>query len=192
MYNISQISNIINLSVDETINLINLKFPNLIANGKRTLLTIEQVQELKTSTPMQNTTGVEVSTDDEMILKIKDVMSWLNSKTKDIENKLNIANEKILIDKPKVELYDDLMNINDLHEMKEVSDILKIGRNTLFAILREKKILNDENLPYSQYKEMKLFEVKIKPIPGINKNKSVTLATPKGIEYIKKLITKIK
>ena len=66
--------------------------------------------------------------------------------------------------KPKVEMYDELMNSNSLMNFKQVADTLGYGRNTLMKILREEKILSEsnhnKNHPYSQYVKANLFKVK--------------------------------
>jgi len=166
-------------------------FPNEIKNGIETRLNEMQVTAIKLTMEKNYSLDNVVdlpNSDLEMLLLQKKLDKWKDEKIEKLQIEIKQANDRILIDKPKVELYDDFIDIKDLHGMKEVSDILKIGRNTLFAILRERKVLNKENLPYSQYKEMGLFEVKIKPIPGLDKNKHVVLVTPKGLEYLRKFL----
>ena len=62
--------------------------------------------------------------------------------------------EKIEIDKPKVELADYLSksdNFFDGQKLTKLLNIPKIGRNTLFKILRENNILDTTNQPYQKY-----------------------------------------
>lgn len=89
---------------------------------------------------------------------------------------------------PKVEGYDKFISADSLQSFKEVANILGWGRNKLMAKLRELKIINSKNLPYQRFLEMKLFEVKESTQSGFNV--SVTYVTPKGIDYIRKAITK--
>ena len=98
--------------------------------------------------------------------------------------------------KPKVEMYDELMNSNSLMNFKQVADTLGCGRNSLMKILREEKILSDgsftKNHPYSQYIKANLFKVKITPMRTSNglENVCTTLCTMKALKFIKKVLDK--
>ena len=100
--------------------------------------------------------------------------------------------------KPKVEMYDELMNSDSLMNFKQVADTLGCGRNTLMKVLREEKILSDGNFnknhPYSQYIKADLFKVKITPMRTSNGLESIctTLCTVKALKFIKKVLDKKK
>ena len=100
--------------------------------------------------------------------------------------------------KPKVEMYDELMNSDSLLNFKQVADTLGCGRNTLMKVLREEKILSEssynKNHPYSQYVKANLFKVKITPMRTSNGLEIIctTLCTAKSIEFIKKVLSKKK
>lgn len=90
---------------------------------------------------------------------------------------------------PKVEGYDKFMNSNGLIDMKDVADALDekgYGRNKLFELLRDKGILNIKNKPYRKYIDQGLFKTKQFVINGIPKTQP--FATPKGMDYIRKLL----
>ena len=55
--------------------------------------------------------------------------------------------------KPKAEFYDTVANTESLFSMADVAKTLDmgIGRNKLFAFLRDKGILNKDNHPYQKY-----------------------------------------
>ncbi len=63
--------------------------------------------------------------------------------------------------KPKALFYDQVTGSKDTVEMKEVAKLLNmgIGRNNLFKILREKKILDRNNQPYQQYVDLGYFRI---------------------------------
>ncbi len=85
---------------------------------------------------------------------------------------------------PKAEFYDEIIDSSTVVSMKKVADILNIkgyGRNNLFKFLRDKGILNRKNEPYRKY--IADDEVKIT---------TTTYVTQKGLDYIRKLFTKIK
>lgn len=87
---------------------------------------------------------------------------------------------------PKVESYDMFIDSSSLQGFKEVANLLGLGRNTLMSKLRELKIITSKNIPYQQYLNMGLFEVKESTQNGFNI--ATTYVTPKGIEYIKKKV----
>lgn len=114
--------------------------------------------------------------------------------------KLSIENTKFKKtekeNKPKLELYERLLNGKNTVTMGEVAKTLNIqgmGRNDLFAILRELKILMKNNVPYQKYLENgKYFKVTFKSIAmhyGIE-NIPVTNVTAKGLEFIHKQLKK--
>lgn len=91
---------------------------------------------------------------------------------------------------PKAEAYDDFMKGKNAQTMKKVAKTLDIGRNKLFAFLRENKILMSDNLPYQKYMNRSYFEVIQTPVKKGNDvlDHPQTLVTPRGIEYISKLL----
>ena len=76
------------------------------------------------------------------------------------------------------------ISINDF--AKSTYDRLKIGRNTLFSFMREKKILTRKNLPMQEYIVRGYFKVKIKLIKG--EVKYQPLLTGKGQLWLFKII----
>lgn len=71
---------------------------------------------------------------------------------------------------------------------------LSMGRNNLFAFLREHKVLMRNNEPYQKYIDSVHFKYRIKDIGNgygsVIGRKPVTLVSIKGIEFIKNLIKK--
>ena len=109
--------------------------------------------------------------------------------------------DKIEKDTPKVEAWDDFLNTNMTISMSEVAKVLcnryKTGRTRLFLFLRDTQILmtggNKHNVPYQKYIDcgyFKLRENKIMNSDGWVIYKPQTLVTPKGFEFIDKLLTK--
>ena len=97
---------------------------------------------------------------------------------------------------PKAEFHDAVTKSDDLLTMKEVADILAIkgyGRNKVFALLRFKKIFNDDNQPYRKYIDQGYFvpkENKSTTRYGTVKINVTTYVTQKGLDFIRKLIIK--
>lgn len=60
---------------------------------------------------------------------------------------------------------------------------IKIGRNKLFSFLRDRKILDKENIPYANYMDKEWFQVVESPYTFNNGDVKIirtTLVSPKG------------
>lgn len=105
---------------------------------------------------------------------------------------LELQQAKIQEDAPKVELHDKLMSSDVSISFDQFSKIIGIGRNTLYKMCREDKILmtNGErkNIPYQNQMDSGNFEVKevVIDVKGqdITLIKQQTLVTPKGQSYL--------
>lgn len=92
---------------------------------------------------------------------------------------------------PKVALYDVAMNASNNKAIGTVAKMLGYGPYKLFAFLREVKVLRHNNDPYQTYIDRGYFELRIYPVPHTNgeiENKNQTMVTPKGIDFIHKLL----
>ena len=91
------------------------------------------------------------------------------------------------------QFYDDLMNTEGLMQINTVAKELGIGEYTLFAYLRGKKVFfydkDKVNVPYERFRKEGKFVVKETPCHDGNM-RSVTYATKKGLEYIRKILRK--
>lgn len=94
--------------------------------------------------------------------------------------------------KPKVEAHDKFISGENYQKVGQVAKVLGIGRNKLFAFLRENKIFMGDNTPYQQFIDRGYFVVKEKPIEMGSQviNKPQTYVTAKGVDYIHKLLDK--
>lgn len=105
--------------------------------------------------------------------------------------RLMIENEEM---KPKAEFFDAVTDSKDAIPMANVAKVLGfkgIGRNNLFKILREEKILQPNNIPYQEYIDREYFRVVEqrydKPYGEVGINIK-TLVFQKGIDFIRKLL----
>lgn len=110
---------------------------------------------------------------------------------------LEAKDEVIAIMKPKAEFFDAVANSKDAIEIGQAAKVLNFGkgRNTLFAILREEKILRDNNEPYQEYCDRGYFRTIEQKYtkPGGETHISIkTLVYQRGLEYIKKVLDKRK
>lgn len=95
---------------------------------------------------------------------------------------------------PKVEFYDAVTGSNDTIDMGTAAKVLNmgIGRTRLFALLRDKKILQPNNQPYQRYIDdgyFRIIESKyIKP-DGSTNISIKTVVYQKGLDYIRKVVS---
>lgn len=91
------------------------------------------------------------------------------------------------------QFYDDLLNTESLLDMNTVAKELEIGEYALFAYLRGKKIMfynkDKINIPYERFRKEGKFKTKEVICPD-GKTRSVTYATRKGLDYIRKTMRK--
>ena len=95
---------------------------------------------------------------------------------------------------PKVEFFDAVAGSKDAIEIGEVAKVLGIkgmGRNNLFTLLRDKKILMNNNHPYQRYIDCGYFRVLEQKYNKPNGDTCInvkTLVFQKGVDYIRKLV----
>ena len=82
-----------------------------------------------------------------------------------------------------VESYETFIDSNGLSDMSQTAKLLRTGRTRLMFEMRKEKILMTNNTSYQRFIESGHFEVKKTTKEGINY--SVTLATPKGVDYLR-------
>ena len=76
----------------------------------------------------------------------------------------------------------------------KVLGIRGIGRNKLFSILREKKVLDRNNIPYQSYVDRGYFRVleqKYTVPSGEVKINIKTMVFQKGVDFIRKVIKEV-
>jgi anti-repressor protein len=90
--------------------------------------------------------------------------------------------------KPKVDFYDSVADSKDALSMAEVAKVLGgIGRNKLFKFLRDRKVLQANNLPYQRYVDSGYFRVLEQKFGEPAHITTKTLVYQRGVEYIGKL-----
>ena len=81
-----------------------------------------------------------------------------------LATKVEALNSKIEADRPKVQFAEDISGHDMTISVGDFAKILSkhgrfIGRNRLYALLRDQKILNEKNIPYQSYIDSGYFEV---------------------------------
>ena len=110
-------------------------------------------------------------------------------------------NEKLKLiqeqNKPKIEFFDTVTDSTDAIDMGGVAKVLNkgIGRNNLFALLRNYKVLKGDNQPYQKYIDMGYFRVIESKFNKPNGDIGINLKTvvyQTGVAYISDLIEQYK
>lgn len=117
--------------------------------------------------------------------------AWAN----EFEQK-KIAQEALAIAAPKVDFYDAVTGSDDCIEMAEVAKVLNIpgmGRNKIFALLRDQKVLRKRpvNQPYQKHVDaghFRLIETSWTDGNGDTHVRTKTVVLQKGVDYIRKLV----
>lgn len=101
------------------------------------------------------------------------------------------AEEALAVAGPKIEAYEAFMDADGYLSMeataKALSDVLRgKGRNTLYARLREMRILQRNNMPYQRYK--RYFEVTLGTHVerGLEVPHATTRVRPEGVEWLRR------
>lgn len=105
------------------------------------------------------------------------------------------AKEQLKIQAPKVQTYEMLYESDAVVDIGEVSKTLNfkgVGRNNLFAILRQQGILNSNNEPYQEYVNRGYFKlIPTNYVDNFGNRKMKVVAYMKGIEAISRLLLKL-
>jgi len=111
------------------------------------------------------------------------------------EETINNLHVQVREMQPKVEFFDAVTDSKDAIAMSDVAKVLNmgVGRNNLFKILRQEKILQSDNRPYQEYIDRGYFRVVEQKFDkgygetGINIK---TLVFQKGVDFIRKILIK--
>lgn len=108
-------------------------------------------------------------------------------------NIINDQKNQIETMKPKAEFHDAVVGSSDTIDMGQVAKVLNmgVGRNTLFEILREEKVLRQNNEPYQAYIDknwFRLVESKYQKPNGDTCINIKTVVFQKGVDGIRKIL----
>lgn len=204
---IREVAEVFGVSYSAIYRIVDKYFHNILANGKTTLLTESEVavisKELKRDYHMARTFSSDEKvkntvTELELFANYKQateaLVSFLSKKNEELqaENERNKA--KIAEDAPKVDFYDRVTESPDCIDIGQCAKILNvhgIGRNKLFEILRQKKILNEHNQPYQKYVDcgyFRIIETSFNLPDGTQKINLKTVVFQRGLDFIRKMI----
>lgn len=119
------------------------------------------------------------------------VSKYFPSFSKEVQTEM--VNDLIRQNKELKQFYDDLMNAEGYMSINTCAKELGIGEYKLFSFLRSKKVFFYDkdmvNVPYQRFMNEGKFVVKETPCHD-GEMRSVTYATKKGLDYMRKLLRK--
>ena len=152
-------------------------------------------------------TGASVSNKDILLLQIwktdgEDkrlaIDEYESKYVRPLENKVIEQEQQLINSKPKVEFYDLVVESSSTFSIEEVAKTLNykgVGRNILFKILRDNKILDTKNKPYQVYVDkgwFRLIETTwLHPKSGDVMVNYKTVVYQRGVDCIAKLLTSL-
>ena len=101
--------------------------------------------------------------------------------------------EKVRIDAPKVEAYDQFMEADGTYSFLATAKILGWGRNVMMRELRRLAILQGNNLPYQRYEH----HFKVTPTTYVNRKtgetvpSATTTVRPSGVDFLRKKLAEV-
>lgn len=103
-------------------------------------------------------------------------------------------NKLLLEQTPKVDFYNAVTGSEDTIDMRTVATVLNmgIGRNKIFEVLRDKRVLDRKNMPYQKYIDLGYFrtvETQYTKSDGTNCINIKTVVFQKGLDFIRKTLT---
>lgn len=129
--------------------------------------------------------AIETGREEEMVSK------YFPSFSKEVQTEM--VNDLIRQNRELKEFYDDLMNTQGYMSINTCAKELGIGEYKLFAFLRKKKVFFYDkdmvNVPYQRFMNEGKFVVKETPCHD-GEMRSVTYATKRGLDYMRKLLRK--
>jgi prophage antirepressor-like protein len=136
-----------------------------------------------------------------MIHTLSEAMLEIEEKNKERDQKiaeLQIETKEIRDTlAPKASRYEQFLNSQNTFSFLEVAKVIgakDMGRTRLMKFLRDKRVISKGNgkynLPYQQFMEAGYFEVLWKEVDFADGQIPVTVVTPKGVNYIYRLLKK--
>lgn len=110
------------------------------------------------------------------------------------QESIDSMNKRIQMDRPKVEFFEQVTSSKDAIDMATCAKVLNIpsyGRNNLFDFLREKKVLQQNNVPYQRYVDQGYFRVieqKWNKPDGSVQISVKTVVYQSGMDFIRRLV----
>jgi phage antirepressor YoqD-like protein/predicted DNA-binding transcriptional regulator AlpA len=167
---------------------------DLSKNGQVTYLDEAQVTAIKTNLRKNSEVAKQAITDMEAAEMLLKSAEHFKARFEQEHNARIEAEQRLAIAEPKAAFFDQVADSKDAIQMRDVAAILNIpdwGRNKIFALLRQMKILDDRNIPYRSYQDKGYFRVieqEYTDAEGETHINLKTLVYQPGVEFVRKII----
>lgn len=178
---LSKVLGVTSMTILRTIK--NLNIDVKVENGKPTYL--NEIQTTAIKKELENHSKVNAQTPKTELEVIGNAIQAFNA-LQDLYNQKEIEYKKVIEEQKKV--IDTIEGGKGCYSINQTAKALKLpyGNITLYKVLRELNILNEDNTPKQNQIKNGNFKVVIKHINDKIGNKTVTLTTSKGIVYLAK------
>lgn len=161
-----------------------------LINEKQATLIKQEIQSHHNLTSRQIDS---VTTEQEETEIIMQAMSILKRKHDEYKQRAELAESKLEEEQPKIEFANAVLGCSDVIDIGSVAKTLHkgVGRNKLFEILRNKKILQPNNIPYQTYIDRGYFrtiEQRFTKPDGSTHISIKTVVYQKGVKFISKVL----
>ena len=135
-----------------------------------------------------------IANDFEMLVMQQKLTEYQSRRIAELQAENERKEKQLIEQKPKVDFYDRVTESPDCIDIGQCAKILNIhgiGRNKLFEILRNKKILNERNQPYQKYVDcgyFRIIETSFNLPDGTQKINLKTVVFQRGLDFIRKMI----
>lgn len=189
---VKEVANILGVTPEAIKKHVRELFPEYIKNGIETVLTEKQVTEIK-SKMIPTTLVVGSTTDIEMEQMTLKVIQYHIQKEQEYKQRAEIAEQKCIEQKPKVEVYDSICDSSTLQDLQTVAQT--IGLKNVFKVLLADGIIlkdwtHDGTMYYRPYTEFNNYLVtkdgKPYDINGVSHVRPRIFVTGKGITWLTK------
>jgi phage antirepressor YoqD-like protein len=182
--------------------------PDLVAtlqqvniNGKMGYV-YNEAQATAIKTALQNKTKISkngfdtltIANDFEMLVMQQKLTEYQSRRIAELQAENERKEKQLIEQKPKVDFYDRVTESSDCIDIGQCAKVLNvknIGRNKLFEILRQKKILNEHNQPYQKYVDcgyFRIIETSFNLPDGTQKINLKTVVFQKGVDFIRRTV----
>lgn len=189
---VKEVANILGVTPEAIKKHVRELFPEYIKNGIETVLTEKQVTEIK-SKMIPTTKVVGSTTDIEMEQMTLKVIQYHIQKEQEYKQRAEIAEQKCIEQKPKVEVYDSICDSSTLQDLQTVAQT--IGLKNVFKVLLADGIIlkdwtHDGTMYYRPYTEFNNYLVtkdgKPYDINGVSHVRPRIFVTGKGLTWLAK------
>ena len=136
-------------------------YPELLRNGLTTYLDEAQITAVKRKM-LPTTEAVGMITDLEAAEMLLKSAGHFKARFEEERARRTDAERKLAEAAPKVQFFDQAADSKDAVSLRDAAAALNMpgwGRNKIFALLRDRGVIDERNIPYREYQDRGMFRV---------------------------------